>query len=89
MPGFLTLAIMLAVAGAFSIYRLKTIGSPVQSLLDDNYRSINAAKKMTTSLEREDSGILLLLSGKWKGGGKPSGVLVRISGRLWKPRRTI
>ncbi|MCF8035462.1 MAG: MCP four helix bundle domain-containing protein [Desulfobacteraceae bacterium] len=68
MLGFLILAIMLAVAGAFSIYQLKTIGSSVQSLLDDNYRSINAAKKMTESLEREDSGMLLLLSGKWKEG---------------------
>ncbi len=64
MLGFLILAIMLAAAGAFSIYQLKTIGSSVQSLLDDNYRSINAAKKMTASLEREDRGMLLLFSGK-------------------------
>jgi methyl-accepting chemotaxis protein len=36
--------------------------------LDDNYKSINAAKKMIEALEREDSGILLLLSAKWKEG---------------------
>jgi NtrC-family two-component system sensor histidine kinase KinB len=68
MTGFLILAVMLAVAGVFSIYELKTIGYSVQSLLDDNYRSITAAKKMIESLEREDSGTLLLLSGKWKEG---------------------
>lgn len=66
--GFLILAVMLAVAGAVSIYELRSVGSSVQALLDDNYRSINAAKKMTEALEREDSGMLLLLSGKWKEG---------------------
>lgn len=68
MAGFLILAVMLAVAGVFSIYELKTVGYSVQSLLDDNYRSITAAKKMIEALEREDSGLLLLLSGKWKEG---------------------
>jgi hypothetical protein len=66
--GFLILAIMLAVAGAYSIYELTTISTSVQKLLDDNYRSINAAKQMIESLEREDSGVLLLLLGKWKEG---------------------
>ena len=66
--GFLILAVMLAVAGAYSIYELTTIGTSVQKLLDDNYKSINAAKMMIEALEREDSGVLLLLSGKWKQG---------------------
>lgn len=68
MLGFLILAVMLAAAGAVSIYELKTMGASVQALLDDNYRSITAAKKMIESLERQDSGMLLLLSGKWKTG---------------------
>jgi hypothetical protein len=59
---------MLALAGAFSIYEFKSIGTSVQKLLDDNYRSITAAKDMIEALEREDSGVLLLLSGKWKEG---------------------
>jgi methyl-accepting chemotaxis protein len=66
--GFLILAIMLLVAGVWSIYELTTAGSSVQKLLNDNYRSINAGKMMIEALEREDSGILLLLSGKWKQG---------------------
>jgi methyl-accepting chemotaxis protein len=66
--GFLILAVMLAIAGAYSVYELTSISTSVQRLLDDNYRSINAAKQMIEALEREDSGILLLLSGKWKEG---------------------
>jgi hypothetical protein len=66
--GFLTLAIMLFIAGIWSIYELNSIGSSIPKLLDENYRSIHAAKKMIESLEREDSAILLLLLGKWDGG---------------------
>jgi len=66
--GFLILATMLLLAGAWSIYELRTVGSSVQRLLDDNYKSINAANSMTEALEREDSAVLLLLSGNWKQG---------------------
>jgi CHASE3 domain sensor protein len=66
--GFLILALMLATAGAYSIYELTTLSTSVQKLLDENYRSINAAKQMIEALEREDSGVLLLLLGKWKEG---------------------
>jgi cytochrome c peroxidase len=55
-------------AGAWSIYELKTVGTSVQRLLDDNYKSINAARLMTEALERKDSAILLLLSGNWTEG---------------------
>jgi methyl-accepting chemotaxis protein len=59
---------MLFTAGLWSIYELNTISSSVQKILDDNYRSIHAAKVMKEALEREDSAILLLLLGKWKEG---------------------
>lgn len=68
LSGFLILALMLALAGILSIHELTYIGSSVQKLLDDNFKSINAAKIMIEALEREDSGVLLLLSGKWKEG---------------------
>jgi HAMP domain-containing protein len=68
LSGFLILAIMLCVAGIWSIYELTTVGSSVQALLDDNYKSINAAKKMDEALERQDSGILVLLLGRWEEG---------------------
>jgi hypothetical protein len=68
LSGFLILTMMLAVAGIWSIYELTTVGASVQRLLDDNYKSINAGKMMIEALEREDSAVLLLLSGKWKQG---------------------
>jgi HAMP domain-containing protein len=66
--GFLILATMLACAGVVSIYELLSIGSSVNRLLSENYKSIIAAKTMMEALEREDSGVLLLLSGKWQKG---------------------
>lgn len=68
LSGFLILAVMLLIAGLWSIYELNSIGSSVQKILDDNYQSIHAAKLMKEALEREDSGILLLLLGKWEEG---------------------
>ncbi|UCF95196.1 MAG: hypothetical protein JSW39_13940 [Desulfobacterales bacterium] len=68
LAGFLILSSMLFVAGALSVKELSEIGASVQALLDENYKSINASKKMIEALEREDSGVLLLLSGKWEEG---------------------
>jgi HAMP domain-containing protein len=68
LSGFLILTMMLLIAGIWSIYELRTVGRSVQGLLDDNYRSINAANMMMEALEREDSAVLLLLSGKWEKG---------------------
>ena len=70
LSGFLILALMLAIAGIWSIYELNSIGTSVQDLLDENYRSIRAAEMMVEALERQDSGILLLLLGKWDEGRK-------------------
>lgn len=68
LSGFLILALMLAVAGLMSIYELNSIGSSVQKILDENYQSIAVTKKMHEAIEREDSGILLLMLGKWEKG---------------------
>ena len=68
LSGFIILAVMLAIAGAWSIYELKTTGFSVQALLDENIRSIHASSRMNDAIEREDSAILLLLLGKWSEG---------------------
>jgi HAMP domain-containing protein len=68
LSGFLILTVMLFAAGALSIFELMRIGRSVQSLLDENYRSIDAAKNMIEALEREDSGILLMVSGELERG---------------------
>jgi len=68
LAGFLILSSMLAIAGAWSIYELSQIGAGTQSLLDDNYRSIEAGAEMIEALERQDSGVLMLLLGRWEQG---------------------
>ncbi|MGD8394107.1 MAG: MCP four helix bundle domain-containing protein [Candidatus Eiseniibacteriota bacterium] len=68
LSGFLILATMLLIAGVWSIHELTSIGISVQRLLDENYTSIDAAQRMTEALEREDSAVLLLLSGNWSEG---------------------
>lgn len=68
LSGFIVLALMLSVAGVWSIVEIRSLSTAVQDLLDENYTSIAASKSMIEALEREDSGVLLLLSGKWDEG---------------------
>ncbi len=68
--GFIILAIMLSIAGFISIHEFMNVGNYVQKLLDDNYKSIEASGSMLEALEREDSGVLLLLMGNWNEGRK-------------------
>lgn len=68
LSGFFALALMLALAGVWSIYELNSIGTSAHDMLKDNYQSVHAANIMLEALEREDSGILLLMLGKWEEG---------------------
>ena len=68
LSGFIILVIMLAAAAVWSIYEIRSIGTSVNELLSDNYKSIDASKSMIEALEREDSGVLLLILGKWEEG---------------------
>ena len=68
--GFFILSSMLLVAGVWSIHEVSNTGTSVQKLLDDNYKSIQAARMMIEALEREDSATLLLLLGNREEGRK-------------------
>jgi len=70
LSGFLLIVAMLIVAGSFSIIEFSKISKSVEDLLDNNYRSIEASKNLLEALEREDSGVLLLLHGNWNEGRK-------------------
>ena len=70
LSGFFILVLMLTIAGIWSITELSNLGSSVRQLLDENYKSINASKIMLEAVERQDSGILLLLLGKTDEGRK-------------------
>ncbi len=62
------MAIMLILAGIWSIYELNNIGVTAQNLIKENYQSIHAANTMLNALEGEDNGILFLLLGRWEEG---------------------
>jgi HAMP domain-containing protein len=68
LAGFMLLAFMLLVAGILSVSEFSRLSSSVNSLIEDNYKTIEAAKSMLEALDREDNGILLLLLGQWDGG---------------------
>lgn len=69
LSGFFILAVMLLIAGIWSIYELSAVGESVQNLLEENYKSINAAKTMLDALDRGDTAVLLLLMGRSEEGG--------------------
>lgn len=68
LAGFMLLASLLVVAGSISVLEFIKLSSSFSSLLSNNYKSIEASKQMLEALEREDSGILLLLLGEWEKG---------------------
>ena len=68
LAGFFLLVILLIIAGAVSIYEFMKLSSSVDALIEDNYKTIEASKHMLEALEREDSGILLLVLGQWEDG---------------------
>lgn len=70
LSGFLILSVMLLVAGVWSVFELQNVGLSIDNLLENNYKSINAAKSMKEALEREDSALLLMLLGKSEEGEK-------------------
>jgi len=63
LSGFFTLALMLIIAGAWSIYHFHFIGNRVNRIMNWEYKSINNSITMLHALEREDSAILLSLLG--------------------------
>lgn len=70
LAGFMLLVAMLALAGTISITEFVKLSKSFTAIIDDNYKSIQAAKSMLESLEREDSGYLLLLLGQTEEGKK-------------------
>ncbi|MCF8373843.1 MAG: MCP four helix bundle domain-containing protein [Bacteroidales bacterium] len=68
LSGFVLLILMLVVAGVISIIEFTKLSNSVNALIEDNYKTIEASKSMIEALEREDSGVLLLLLGEWDQG---------------------
>ncbi len=64
LSGFLLLVALLIVAGTASIIEFNKLSNSFTELIEDNYKTIEASKTMLEALEREDSGILLVILGK-------------------------
>ena len=70
LSGFLVLVAMLTVAGVFGMWEFNKLSRSVNSLLDDNYKSIQACNNMTDGLEAVESGIMLAMMGQLELGNK-------------------
>lgn len=68
LAGFMLLVAFLVVAGTISIIEFKHLSGSVHAMIENNYLSIEASRTMLESLEREDSGVLLLMLGQWEKG---------------------
>ncbi len=67
---FLLLVAMLIAAGVLAIYEFRRLSYSVNEIIENNYKTIVAAEEMRDALEREDSGILLLMLGNFDEGRK-------------------
>ncbi len=61
LAGFMLLIALLIAAGAVSTIEFMKLSRSVSALIDDNYKTIEATQTMVDALEREDSGILLVI----------------------------
>lgn len=62
--GYLIFVLALIVLGAWSTWRLHELSGVVRLILAQNYDSVVAAQEMKESLERQDSGAVVLLLGQ-------------------------
>jgi len=61
--GFVILASLLVISGLISIYELTKLGNSVNRLLNDNYRSIDYSREMSSSLEKQKKALIMAING--------------------------
>lgn len=59
---FLSLVLLIAVVGITASINLFNLSGAIDGLMIANYRSINAASKMTEAIERQDSAVLIYIN---------------------------
>jgi CHASE3 domain sensor protein len=64
LAGFMLLIALLMVAGTVSVIEFLKLSHSLTALIEDNYKTIEASKKIQEALERKDSGVLLMLLGE-------------------------
>ena len=61
--GFGGLLLIVAAMGVLTIRQIDALGGAIDVILKQNYRSVIACQEMTESLERIDSGVLIIFAG--------------------------
>ncbi len=67
---FILLSILLSVAGVIAIYELRILDRSFNTLILDNYKTVESLSQLMRAIELEDSGILLIMSGDYDEGKK-------------------
>jgi len=68
LSGYGTAFLLMVMVIVWAVVNLVSLGKASDAILRENYRSIRAAGNMMDALERQDGGILLLLSGETEKG---------------------
>jgi hypothetical protein len=68
--GFLVITFMLLLAGSMSIYQFVKLTDTISNLMNYNDEELGATSSMLESVETEDAGVLLLLSGETRSGNE-------------------
>lgn len=66
--GYGAALVLVVLVGVWAVINLAQLGKASEQILKENYRSILAAESMIDALERQDSGLLLILLGYKKEG---------------------
>jgi two-component system, NtrC family, sensor histidine kinase KinB len=64
LAGYALLSVLLGLVFALAVVNLLSLGRASDAILKENYRSILAAENMIEAVERQDSGVLLILFGE-------------------------
>ncbi len=62
--GFILVIIILLLVALWSINNFSQLSSAINNIMEENYRSIQSSENMIEAIERQDSAILLILSGQ-------------------------
>jgi two-component system, NtrC family, sensor histidine kinase KinB len=62
--GYMLFVAALVALGAWSVWRFRELSSLTQLIVTENYDSVEAAEEMKDSLERQDSAVVLALTGQ-------------------------
>lgn len=64
LAGFTIIGLLFFLSGAIAVYELSSMGNSMQSLLNNNLKSIEVSKQMLSASNKINQGVLLAINGK-------------------------